>query len=314
MGNKARMKKLLTIIIVSYNTRNLLLDCLRSIYSYKISVPYEIIVVDNASSDDSVGAVKMLFPDAKLLCNKENMGFAKANNQAMKISVGDYVLLLNSDALITDNAIDRLLVLLEKNQDIFAVGPKVLNLDGTLQSKGNNFPSYTLSMVKLLRMEKILSEKFLYKMFPGICWPESELRKVDWVSGCCLLAKKTIIEKIGYLSEDYFFYGEDLEWCHRAGRSGYSVFYVPEAKIYHLGSGSGSNKYYDLMYDADYKLYKNIFGSRKGVVITINDIISCAISYISCKFRQRNNTNHYRMHIKYKLLLLRRFVMNMHAK
>ncbi len=232
----------LSIIIISYNTKDLLRKCLQSIEKAINDYSYEIIVVDNASKDGTIEMIKNEFPQVHLIINNENIGFAKANNYGIQFSKGRYILLLNSDATLHINCLNKMIKFMETQKNAAALSPKVLNFDNTLQSKGNHFPSLTKALLLILKINKILAKKYLYKIFPNLFWDENEIRKVDWISGCCMLVKQDALKEIGLLPEDYFMYYEDLEWCWLAKNKGYDIWYYPEATITHMASSSPNNE------------------------------------------------------------------------
>jgi GT2 family glycosyltransferase len=225
----------LSIVIISYNARKLLRDCINSVKENVRDLDYEIIVVDNASGDGSAEMVESEYKKIRLIRNAENAGFSKANNQAIKIASGKYIALLNSDTLIKKTVMETLVNFMEMHAGVAAAGPTILNFDGTLQSIGMGFPNVIDTVLHIMRIDRILhwirSTKFRYKK------PFAPF-KVDCVSGCCILLRKQVIEKIGDLSEDFEFYFEETEWCYRAEKRGYETWCVPSVEIYHLGSGS----------------------------------------------------------------------------
>jgi len=229
-----------SIIIVSWNTKDKLNDCLISIYRQAPKLTYEVIVVDNASGDGSAEMVKREFPEAILLQNDENRGFAAANNIGMAVAQGRYVLLLNSDTIVLDNAIGQAISFADLHPESAVVGCKVLNPDGTLQRTCFMFPS-------LLNM--LLSSTYLYKLFPRskffgreqmTWWDRDDVREVDVVTGCFMLVRREAIEQIGLLDERFFLYGEETDWCYRFKQAGWKVVFAPVGQIIHLGGVSSS--------------------------------------------------------------------------
>lgn len=227
-----------SIIIVNWNTRDILRDCLKSVYEQTKSVSFEVIVVDNASTDGSVEMVKNDFPQVSLVENSENKGFAAANNQGMAIAKGRYVLLLNSDTVVLDNAIAKTVLFADDYPEAAVVGCRVLNPDKTLQPTCFMFPS-------LLNM--ILSSTYLYKLFPRSqffgrermsWWDRGDIREVDVVTGCYMLVQKKAIDQIGMMDETFFMYAEEMDWCWRFKSAGWKVMYTPDAQIIHLGGQS----------------------------------------------------------------------------
>lgn len=229
----------LSIVIVNWNTRDLLKDCLSSIYKTILKLSYEIWVVDNGSSDGSVEMVEREFPQVKLIKNEENLGFAKANNQAIKESKGNYILVLNSDTIILPNALDRMVEFMNTNKNVGMIGGRILNADGSIQlTCGRAFPT-----IWSIFLEKTLSSQ----LFSGIrtikkClssqWPRDRFCEVDVVNGSCMMVRRKTINKIGPLDEQYFLYWEHVEWCKRIKEAGWKIYLLPEAQIVHLGGRS----------------------------------------------------------------------------
>lgn len=235
----------LSIIVVSYNTSSLLKQCLSSVYkvlsSDGISKKAEVIVVDNASTDDSVKMVKKEFPRTKLIINKKNLGFAKANNQGIKLAKGKYILLLNSDTKVKKGAFLNLLQVMEKDRDIGVVGGKLLNKDGSIQPSVGFFPHLIKVFLWMSFLDDIPFVAGLVKPY-HVEWKDlyKEEQEVDWVSGACFLVRKEVVGKAGLLDEKIFMYGEEMEWCWRIKGAGFSVVYTPEAEIFHYKEKSSS--------------------------------------------------------------------------
>ena len=230
-----------SVIMVNWNTRKLLCECIESVYEHAGDVSCEIIVIDNASSDGSSAMVRDRFPEVRLIENPENCGFARANNQGMQQASGRYVLLLNSDARPLGGALEHVVEFADRNQDAAVVGCRVLNSDMTLQPTCFMFPS-------LLNM--ILSSSYLYKLFANnrFCgrermtwWQRDDVRAVDVVTGCFMLVRRSAIESVGMLDDRFFMYAEETDWCYRFKQAGWRVLFTPEAQIVHHGGQSSRN-------------------------------------------------------------------------
>lgn len=216
----------LSVIIVSWNTSDLLLQCLNSLYESGSRFSFEVIVVDNGSSDDSVLQVEEHFPAVTVIKNDRNHGFARANNQGLEIGKGRYFLLLNSDTIVLPGAIDALVQMADCYAELAVLGPKVLNMDGTLQPSWASFPSFFSELVgKNFRIRKSV---------PGV----SNTYEVDWIMGACMLVRSEVIQDVGKMDEDYFFYSEETDWCFRIKKKNWRVWYTTNGEIYHLGGGS----------------------------------------------------------------------------
>lgn len=224
----------LSIIIPSYNTSALLERCLTSIVTslQESDVSYEVIVVDNVSTDGSPELVSKIFPQVHLLCNTENVGYGKANNQAIKIAKGEYVLLLNSDIVVQNDAISVLYGFIKTKSRSFT-GGKLFNEDGSAQASCG--PFYTIPIVALMLFAK------------GDYWGATRFspvttRSVDWVSGACLMGQRRAFEEIGFFDEGIFMYMEDIDFLYRARRKGYGVFFYSDARFTHAGAGSSGQR------------------------------------------------------------------------
>ena len=231
-----------SIIIVSYNTQAILRDCINSIQEANLKYNFEIIIVDNASDDSTVLMIENYFPDIILIKNKENLMFSKANNIGIKNATGKYVLLLNSDTLIAKDELEKLINFLNQNPLVSAVGPRILNFDGTIQSESFPFDSLHNLLSNYLKVLHwpipiFYKNKILPKGFIGL--QNGVTRKTGWISGCCMLINKDkLLNKIGLLDEDLLFYGEDVEWCYRANKRNESIYVFPDSQIIHLGGAS----------------------------------------------------------------------------
>jgi GT2 family glycosyltransferase len=230
----------LSIIIVSYNTRQILDECIQSVYSSKIDDSYEIIVVDNNSGDGTVEMIEAKYPDVCIIKNAVNNLFAKANNQAAGIAEGEYLLLLNSDTIVYGDNIQRLVSFMDSQPEaVICCGPRVLNRDRTVQSEGFPDGGY---------MERITMCFKLYKFLPLMLLPyglpvkSCKVRKAGWVAGCCMLVRKSDYLKVGGLNETMGFYGEEPEFGYRTSRMGYKTVYNPQCEIIHLGGVSVKSK------------------------------------------------------------------------
>ena len=229
----------LSVIIVNWNTKKLLEDCLRSVFKFTKDVSFEVVVVDNGSSDGSQGMVKKKFPQVKLIPNKDNLGFAKANNQGIKISKGKYIFLLNSDAYLIENSFKKLLDDARSlGEKLGAVGPLLLNEDRSIQQSVGFFPDLPQILWWMTFIDDLPGGIFLKPYHVDHDSFYKNQHEVDWITGAAFLIPKKVIDKIGMLDEKIFMYGEDFEWCFRIKKSGFKVYFSPTAKIVHIGGGS----------------------------------------------------------------------------
>ncbi|MDA8156342.1 MAG: glycosyltransferase family 2 protein [Actinomycetota bacterium] len=273
----------LSVIIISFNTRGILRRCLALLCGTLKDSACEVIVVDNNSTDGSLEMMAAEYPEITVIRNEKNVGFAKANNQAINIARGQYLLLLNSDAFATGNAVNLLVRFLDGHPAAGIAGPKVLNPDGSLQSKGYFFPSVFYSIFTLTKMHRIVPHKILSKILRHYYWNENETRDVDWVSGCCLLVRRDAITRIGPLSEDFFMYCEDVELCFRAKKHGYQVWYVPEAVVTHLNCGSKCENRQELLQASRQILYSKSLGVNAGRLVKLNTLVALQMANMKRK-------------------------------
>jgi GT2 family glycosyltransferase len=239
-----RSEKPLSIVIVNYNVKNLLKRCLESVFEYEKDIEFEVIVVDNSSSDRSQEMLKRDFPGVKLIENNRNLGFSAGCNQGIRESRGRYILLLNPDAELTPGGINDMIDFMDSKPEVGICGPKMTDQKGNLQFSCRSFPSYLTavssnqSVLNRIFPENFLSQKYLLKN-----QDHSEIREVDWVSGSCLLAKREAFEKVGLLDERFYMYVEDVDLCYRAELAGFSVFYFPNVVvIHHIGKSTQRRK------------------------------------------------------------------------
>ena len=231
----------LSICIVSYQTRDYLQECLRSVYENPPDVEFDVIIVDNHSTDGTIEMLKDKFPEVKLLINPDNLGFTAPMNQALRTGRGKYLLQLNPDTIIHSQAFNQLIAFMEDHPEVGICSPKVLNNDGTLQKpcrRGESRPwavfTYFLGLSTLFPDSKLFGEYLMSYM------DEDEIHEVAGVSGSCMLIRRKVINQIGYLDERFFAYQEDADYCFQARKGGWKIYYVPSSQITHFGGQGGS--------------------------------------------------------------------------
>lgn len=233
----------ISIVIVNWNTCDLLRDCIISIEGNGQDFEVEIIVVDNCSTDGSAGMCELNFPNARLICNDNNLGFARANNIAIREAAGEYVMLLNPDTRLAPGLLSGLAKHLDENKKVGIAGPKILERDGKTQGSARRFPS--------LRTAFFGRTSFLQNLFtksgaardeiPCLSHEGTGPLAVDWVSGACMIVRREVFEQAGPLDERYFMYWEDADLCFQARAKGWEVDWVPSVELLHLtGSASRS--------------------------------------------------------------------------
>lgn len=240
----------LTVIIVSYNVSEYLRNCLITVNKARLGIDCEIYVVDNNSDDNSSSMINEEFPDIKLIKNKTNAGFSVANNQAIRLARGRYILLLNPDTMVEEDAFINCIRFMDSHNDAGALGVKMVNGDGEfLPESKRALPSAVSAFFKssgfsyLFPWSKVLNRYYLPAV--GI----DETSKSEVLSGAFMFIRRETLNKTGLLNEDYFMYGEDIDLSYRILEAGYFNYYFPEVKIIHLkGCSTPRNKYDDILY------------------------------------------------------------------
>jgi len=249
----------LSVIIVSWNAKEYLQKCLESLIPETMTHVTEIIVVDNASTDGSPEMVKERFPHVKLICNDANLGFAKANNIGIKQSKGKYICLINSDVVVLRGCIDRMLDYMNQHLEIGMLGPKILNPDRTLQPSCMGFPTIWNVFCRALALDTLFPRSRLFGGRLMTFWPHNNVCRVEVLNGCFWMVRREALNKVGLLDENFFMYGEDIDWCKRFHDAGWMVVFFPDAQVIHYGGGSSSNapvRFYLEMQRADLQYWK----------------------------------------------------------
>ncbi len=228
----------LSIVIVNWNVKDLLAKCLKSIYFASENLDIEIFVVDNNSSDGSVEMLMEKFPKVNLIVNKENRGFAAANNQAIEKATGKYILLLNPDAEILDNSLEKSIQFMDEHPECGVMGSRVFNSDKTLQPSVRRFPTLWPILLIFLKLPKIFPKLKSIQKYLAVDFDYNKNREVDQVMGAFMMVRKEIFEKIGLLDKDFFIWFEEVDFCKRVWNNNYKVIFYPGAEIIHHGGKS----------------------------------------------------------------------------
>ena len=230
----------LAIIVVNWNTRDLLEQCLQSVYATVKGILFEVYVVDNGSTDGSAEMVRSSFSKVRLIQNKDNVGFVRANNQAIELSQGRYVLLLNSDTRVLPGSLNTIIQLMDDNSRVGIAGVRLLNSDGSFQASYTPFPTLWREFLML----STLGRRILHPHFPS-CGPKTEKgaqRIKGYLEGAFLMARRGAVNKVGGLDERIFMYAEDVDWCYRFHQAGWEIWYLPQAPIIHHGGQSSKKR------------------------------------------------------------------------
>jgi GT2 family glycosyltransferase len=271
--------KVLSIIIVNWNTRDLLKSCLGSIFQFPPEAAFEVIVVDNASTDGSAAMVEREFPAVRLIKNSVNKGHAGSNNQAINKSSGEYILLLNSDAIVLSGCLHRLLGIMSREARVEVLSAQSLNPDGTVQQGCRRFPTLKTALYYDTVLEwwfpfNTELRRYLYRD-----WPHDNFGEVEQPPLTCLLVKREIIRKIGLFDEHFFLFYSDPDWFLRMKNAGIKVYFTPEAKVLHYGRASVLlNPQANLYWHRD-KLffYKKHFGVLAACFVKSVGLLDCSV-------------------------------------
>jgi GT2 family glycosyltransferase len=268
----------LSIVIVSYNVKCFLEQCLKSVEKAVANLDAEIFVVDNNSSDGSQLMIKEKFPAVQFIENKDNVGFAKANNQAIKIATGDFVLLLNPDTLVEEDTFHKCVHFLENHPDAGALGVKMINGNGEfLPESKRGLPLPNVAFYKIFGLAKLFPKSEKFGSYHLSYLDKEQINSVEVLSGAFMMIKKEVLDKIGLLDESFFMYGEDIDLSYRIMQAGYKNYYFPEARIIHYKGEStkkGSLNYVFVFYKAMQLFVKKHFVTKNAFM---NILINFAI-------------------------------------
>lgn len=287
-----------SIVIVSWNTRELLQACLESIYSSLQSLSpedLEIWVVDNVSSDGSLEMVNREFPAVHTIANTHNMGFAGGNNQALRLCTANYTLLLNPDTVLFPGALERLIDFMESHPQVGAAGSRYLNPDHSLQTSAYPFPTLGREVWRLLHLDR-LAHFGTYDMHD---WPVDEPRQVEVLQGASLMLRMAVVEQVGYMDESYFMYTEEVDLCYRIHQAGWGLYWVPGSTIIHYGgqsTGQVAEKMFLCLYESKLKFFRKHYGrlSAAGyklvlVVASLFRLLLLPLAYFQAAERKEHN-------------------------
>lgn len=251
----------LSIIIVNYNVKYFLEQCLLSIEESNTEFEIETFVVDNNSQDGSIEYLKSKFPDVTFIVNHDNPGFAKANNQALNIAKGDYVLILNPDTVLGEHVLHDVVRFLESQPDAGAAGVKMI--DGTglfLRESKRSFPTPWVSFCKICGLTALFPKSTLFGKYHLHYLDENKIHEVDVLAGAFIMIKKKVLDKVGVLDESFFMYGEDIDFSYRVVLAGYKNYYLPYPIIHYKGESTKEDmRYVKVFYEAMYIFFKKYF-------------------------------------------------------
>jgi GT2 family glycosyltransferase len=273
-----------SVVIVNWNTKDLLEKCLRSVYDTVPPLSFEVIVVDNASIDGSADMVADLFPQVALIRSNVNLGYSAGSNLGMMSASGEFVLLMNPDAELKAQAVQRMVEFARGNPRIAVVGPKLLNPDGSLQKNGRRFTTWwreVLGMTKLYWL--------WVRLYPEADWGRVNFdipARVDEVSGACMFIRKSVIDEVGGFDERFFMYYEEVDWCRRMAQAGWEVYYLPTAEvIHHQASSAKKTKLFAsrVAYRSQYLYFRKHHGLFQAIILRM--LSALVLSALELKHR-----------------------------
>lgn len=224
----------LSICIVNWNAQKFLISCLESVYKRQPAIKFEVIVVDNASADDSVAQVKRRFPSVRVIVCDKNEGFSVGNNVAIKHSSGRYVLLLNPDTLVTAGALESMVRFMDQYKHVGACGCRLVHPEtGYVEASARSFPTLFPLLWNLSYLDRLFPSSSFFNNYRMTYLPCNEIREVDWVTGACLIVRHEVIRQVGGFDENIFMYCEDVELCYCIKQAGWAVYYYPIVEIAH---------------------------------------------------------------------------------
>lgn len=269
----------LSIVIVNYNVKYFLEQCLLSVREAIQGIESEIFVVDNNSVDDSLQMLNDRFPEVHVIANKENVGFAKANNQALRLSMGEYCLLLNPDTVVEKDTFLKMLSFMDSHPEAGGLGVKMLDGKGNfLPESKRSLPTPAVSFYKIFGLSKLFPRSKKFGQYHLSYLDKDKTHEVDILAGACMLIRKTVLDKIGLLDETFFMYGEDIDLSYRIILGGYKNYYYPEARIIHYKGEStkkGSLNYVYIFYNAMILFAKKYFSDKNVKLYSF--VINCAV-------------------------------------
>jgi len=283
----------LSIIIVSWNTKQLLQECLESLYCHTKGITFEVFVVDNNSSDGSPEMVRTLFPQVGVIANDHNAGFSKANNQAIRISQGRYIALLNPDTLLTEDVFSPLIAYADQHEKIGAIGPKIFCRDGkTIQyACAKKLPNLYFAFCNSAGLS------YRFKMFDRAnmsYWDHEDSRDIEALCGACMVVRKSAIDAVGLMDENQFMYGDEIDWCKRIADAGWRIYYYADASIIHYGGESSKQ----IMQRVNYQMlkatryyYRKHYGEAYALAYSAQIGLLSILKYIwMLAFRSKNES------------------------
>ena len=254
----------LSIVLVCWNNKKYLEPCLESLYKDDLKYTFDVIVVDNGSVDGSQEMLRDKFPQVKIIQNDHNVGLGRASNQGIEATLGKYILLLNNDTIVNGPSFDAMVKFLDDHSDAGAVGGKIFNPDGSIQSCYNNFSTLTEEFLIATRLGELFWDGYPANV------KDNRVRTVGWISSACLMLRREAINKIGLLDEEYFIYGDEADLQYRLNKAGWKVYYLPSSTIIHYGGRSMDRwRRRKMVYRGKMMFYRKHYGPFRTFVLRL---------------------------------------------
>jgi GT2 family glycosyltransferase len=276
----------LSIVIICWNDRKVILDCISSVYAETTAFDYEVIVTDNASTDGSVAAIAKSFPGVRIVENFENGGFGKGNNAGIRVTNGEYVLILNPDTIIRERAVEKVVAYAEVHPEAGAVGCRILNVDGSVQLAAHPLPTIWTSLTKAFALRWPGRFWTSFSSDSYVNWDGREERKIGYLAGCFLLARGELLRKLGGFDERFFHQFEDADLCRRIWDSGHSVLFYPGAEITHIGGqnrGTYSIKVELETERSKYRYFYKYYGAKGVIWLRYVAMVGLSLRFLGCR-------------------------------
>lgn len=297
------------VIIVSWNTRDLLRSCIDSLFTSLIDISrdqLQVWVADNGSTDGSLEMVEAEFSDVKAIKNDRNLGFAGGNNLAIPLGKAPYVLLLNPDTEMQSGSLDALLKFLERHPEAGVAGSRLFNSDGSLQAAAFPFPTIRRELWRLFYLDKIAR----YGVYPLERWPTDQAHKVGYVQGASMLVRRECFDRVGLFDETFFMYSEEVDLCYRITQAGWMVYWIPMSQVIHHGGQSTrqvAQKMFLWLYQSKYLFFRKNYGRKSAalykLVLTLASLFRMLLRPLSYLEQGERRQRHIQLAENYRLLL-----------
>jgi len=277
--------RLLSIIIVTWSSEEFIKNCLNSIFNTQGSIDLEVILIDNASVDGTVKIIKEFEPEVTLIPNRENLGYAKGNNQGIEVATGNYILLLNPDVVLKENTLKLVLDFMEEHEEIDGLGPQLLNPDGTIQPSCREFPDFSILLWEFTGLNYLFPKNRIFGRWRMGYFDFQSPTEVDQPMGSFLLLRREILQKVGMFDERFPIFFNDVDLCYRIKKSGGKLYFYPEAKAFHIKGGSTYKAKPKMILSSHISFFRFLDKYKKGFFNKILVYLSGIILIIAALFR-----------------------------